>query len=44
MVIDIGDRLRGGGFDGDLVPECFEFADESAFAGVGVVDAAGEIV
>ena len=43
-MIGIGDRLRDGGFDGDLVPECFKFADELAFAGVGVVDAAGEIV
>jgi hypothetical protein len=43
-VIDIGDRLRGGRFDGDLVPEGFKFADEPAFAGAGVVDAAGEIV
>lgn len=43
-MIDIGDRLRGGGFDGDLVPEGLEFADEPTFAGVGVVDAAGEIV
>lgn len=44
MVIGIGDRLRGGRFDGDLVSECFEFADEPAFAGVGVVEAAGEVV
>ena len=29
-MIGIGDRLRGGGFDGDLVPEGFEFGDEPA--------------
>ena len=43
-VIDAGDRLRGVGFDGDLVAEGFEFVDESALAGVGVVEAAGEVV
>jgi hypothetical protein len=43
-VIVSGDRLRGGGFDGDLVSEGFEFADESTFAGVGAIDAGGEIV
>jgi hypothetical protein len=43
-VINIGDRLCGGGFDGDLVSEGLEFADEPAFACFGVVDAAGEVV
>jgi hypothetical protein len=33
-----GDQLRGVGFDGDLVTEGFEFMDESAFAGFGIVD------
>ena len=42
-MINIGERLRGR-FDGDLVTEGFEFADEPAFAGVGVVEAAGEVV
>jgi hypothetical protein len=44
LVISSGDRLRGGGFKGDFVSEGFEFADEPAFAGVGVIDAAGEVV
>src|SRR4051794_22823010 len=43
-VIGPGGRLRGGRFYGDLVVESFEFADESASAGVGVVEAAGEVV
>src|SRR5205823_635752 len=43
-VINIGGRLRGGGFDADFVSEGFEFADEAALAGFGVVDAAGEVV
>jgi hypothetical protein len=43
-VIDAGDRLRGVGFDGELVSEGFEFVNEPAFAGVGTVDAAGEVV
>ncbi len=43
-MIDAGDRLRGGGFDGDFVSEGFEFADEAALADFGVVDAAGEVV
>jgi hypothetical protein len=43
-VINIGDRLGHGGFDGDLVSEGFEFADEPALACFGVVDAAGEVV
>ncbi len=43
-MINIGDRLCGGGFDGDLVSKSFEFTDESAFACFGVVDAAGEVV
>src|SRR4051812_50157802 len=42
--MDSGDRLRGGGFYGDLVGEGFELADESAFARFGVVEAAGEVV
>jgi hypothetical protein len=37
-------RLRGGGFEGDLVAEGFELVDESAFAGVGMVDTAGEVI
>ena len=40
----MGDRLRGGGFDGDCVAEGFEFADESSLAGIGAVDAAGEVI
>src|SRR5436189_761087 len=43
-MIDVGERLRGGGFDSDLVPERFELVDESTFAGVGAVEAAGEVV
>jgi hypothetical protein len=43
-VIGGSDQLRGGGFDGDLVTEGYEFKDESAFAGFGIVDAAGEVV
>ena len=43
-VINIGDRLRGGGFDADPVAKGFEFADESAFAGFEVVDSVGEVV
>src|SRR3954454_8093073 len=43
-MIDIGERLRGGGFDSDLVPEGFELVDESAFACFGAVEAAGEVV
>ena len=43
-MIDSGDRLRDGGFYGDLVAEGFEFADESAFSRFGVVEAAGEVV
>jgi hypothetical protein len=35
-MIDIGERLRGGGFDSDLVPEGFELVDESAFACFGL--------
>jgi hypothetical protein len=44
LVIGAGGRLRGGRFDADLVPEGFEFADEPACAGVGVVEVAGEVV
>lgn len=43
-VIDASDRLRGVGFDGDLVSEGFEFVNESAFTGVGTVDTTGEVV
>src|SRR5215218_7288833 len=43
-VIGVGDRLCGGGFEGDFVPEGFKRADESLFAVVGVVSAAGEVV
>jgi hypothetical protein len=43
-VIDAGDRLCGVGFDADLVSEGLEFVDESACAGLGVVDVAGEVV
>jgi hypothetical protein len=43
-VIDVGDRLRGGGFEGDLVSEGFEFADEPAFPCFRAIDAAGEVV
>jgi hypothetical protein len=43
-MIGAGDWLRGGRFDADLVPEGFEFADEPALAGFGVVDATGEVV
>jgi hypothetical protein len=42
-VIDVGDRLCGGGFEGDLVPEGFEFADEVALTHLGVIGAAGEV-
>jgi len=42
--IDIGDRLPGGRFEVDLVSEGFEFADESAFPSVGVVDTSCEVV
>ena len=34
-MINIGDRLRGGRFDGDFVSVGFQFADESTFACVG---------
>ena len=34
-VIDVGDRL-GGGFDGHLLAEGFELADQAALAGFGV--------
>ena len=44
LVIDIGDQLCGGGFDGDLVTECFEFADASACLCLRAIDAAGEVV
>src|SRR5882762_1920379 len=44
LVIGIGDPLGGVGFEGDFVSEGFEFVDESAFAGVGVVDTSGEVV
>src|SRR4029453_9937473 len=43
-MIDIGWRLRDGGFDSDLVPEGFELVDESTFACFGAVEAAGEVV
>ena len=43
-MINIGEWLRGGWFDGYLVPEGFEFVDEAAFACFRVVDAAGEVV
>ena len=43
-MIDVGERLRGGGFDGDLVPEGFELVDESTLAYFGAVEAAGEVV
>lgn len=41
-VTNIGDWLRDGGFDGDLVSEGLEVADEPALACFGVVDVAGE--
>jgi hypothetical protein len=34
----------GGGFEGDLVSEGFEFVDELACTCLGTVDAAGEVV
>ena len=43
-MIDVGERLRGGGFDGDLVSEGFELVDEPAFPCFRAVDAAGEVV
>ena len=39
-----GELWLGGGFQGDFLAEGFEFADEAAFAGFGVVEAAGEVV
>ena len=39
-----GDRLRDGGFEGDLVSERFELADEATFACSWAVDAASEVV
>jgi hypothetical protein len=36
LVIDVGDRLRGCGFDCDLVPEGFELTDQVPLAGLGV--------
>src|ERR671925_580376 len=43
-MINFDDPLRGGGFEGDLVSEGFELADEPTLAYFGVVDAAGEVV
>ena len=40
----LSEWLRGGWFEGDLVPEGFEFVDESAFPCFRVVGAAGEVV
>ena len=40
----MGGWLRGGWFEGDLVPEGFEFVDEPAFPCFRAVDAAGEVV
>src|SRR5690349_3607023 len=37
-------RLRDGGFEGDLVSEGFELADEPTFACLLTIDAAGEVV
>ena len=42
-MIACGEWLRGGGFEGDLVPEGFELADEVALAGFGV-GGAGEVI
>lgn len=43
-MINIGERLGGGRFDGDLVSEGFEFADESPLTGIGTVDTTGEVI
>ncbi len=39
----MGELLRGGGFDGDLVSEGFELADQVVLAGLGV-GVAGEVL